>query len=45
MTREGPYTVSSVHNGKYTLIRENGTLVQNGTAVEENNLELVDPFA
>ncbi|KAI8625840.1 hypothetical protein F5Y19DRAFT_448943, partial [Xylariaceae sp. FL1651] len=39
-TREGPYIVSSVKDGKYTLCDEKGNAVQDGNKFEGKDLEL-----
>lgn len=43
-TREGPYTVESTNDGKYTLCEDNGDSVNSGQEFEEDDLVLFDPF-
>jgi hypothetical protein len=43
-TREGPFTVASVGNGRYTLCDANGNSVKDGKAYDENELEFHNAF-
>ncbi|KAK4170901.1 hypothetical protein QBC36DRAFT_341048 [Triangularia setosa] len=43
-TREGPYTVAAVDNGRYKLCDENKTPVEGDRWLKEEELEFYDPF-
>ena len=44
MAPEGPYTVSSVDKGLYTLCDANGNPVKGGSSFKEEELEFYNPF-
>ena len=44
-TREGPYTIETTKDGKYTLCDDDGKPLNDGETYEEADLALCDPFA